>query len=238
MNDASVWYIDSGASSHMTPNVNILKNLRTTEVKNITSANDAKLNVNCVGDTKINNIDVHDVLHVPDLVKNLLSVNKIVEKGNSVLFKKSGCVIKNKTNDIVALCKPKNGTYKLNEAEDICLLTKQNNDAMLWHRRLGHVNQQTLLKMKNEKIEGLTIENDSNMNKIANCEVCMEAKQHRLPFKMSENKSRCVLELIHSDLIGPMETQSIGKSKYILTFVDNFSKKIFCYFLNSKKSSV
>ena len=222
----------------MTPNSNILNKIKSSSIKQIISANDARLKVKGVGNTSIkinnNNIDVNEVLHVPNLATNLLSVHKIVQKGNSVLFDKYGCVIKNKANNIVVACKPKNGVYKISDAENMCLLTQKNNSAMLWHRRLGHVNYQTLLKMKNNNVGGLIFEKSDNDSEITECKVCMEAKQHRVPFKSSKTKSRCVLELIHSDVIGPMETQSIGMSKYILTFVDDFSKKIFCYFLKTK----
>lgn len=93
------WYIDSGASNHMTNTDKHLRNAREVHVDNIVSASDAKMQVKNIGDTtiKINSetIDIHDVMHVPGLVANLLSVSKIVERGNSVLFDNSGCTIKN-----------------------------------------------------------------------------------------------------------------------------------------------
>jgi hypothetical protein len=56
----------------------------------------------------------------------------------------------------------------------------------------------------------------------------------RTKFETSASKSNELLELIHSYVVGPMETPSIGGAKYILTFVDDFSKKVFVYFLNAK----
>lgn len=88
------WYVDSGASSHMTPHGNLLEKIKSSTVKQIISANNAKMNVRNVGSLTLNlnknNIEVKDVF-VPELVANLLSVNKIVENGNSVLFNKNGC---------------------------------------------------------------------------------------------------------------------------------------------------
>lgn len=58
--------------------------------------------VNCVGNALLKvcekEIEINNVLHVPDLVANLLSVQKIVEKGNNVSFDKNGCVIRNSEN--------------------------------------------------------------------------------------------------------------------------------------------
>lgn len=65
----------------------------------ITSANNAKLNVKGAGSTVLklhnNEIPVNNVLHVPGLSANLLSVYHIASKGNSVTFDSNGCVIKN-----------------------------------------------------------------------------------------------------------------------------------------------
>ena len=84
------WYIDSGASNHMTPNRNFLTNIKQMDTKNIVSANNCKMPVKCVGNMQLNLnnnvVDINNVLYVPDLIANLLSVNKIVEKGNTVIF--------------------------------------------------------------------------------------------------------------------------------------------------------
>ena len=45
------------------------------------------------------------------------------------------------------------------------------------------------------------------------------------------------LELVHIDLCGPMQTQSIGVSFYFLTFIDDFSRKMWIYFLNKKSKT-
>lgn len=90
-------YIDSGASSHMSPfklNDNIDE-----ETKNIVTANNQKMNVYGSGNTSINvnneDIDIKNVLYVPNLSVNLLSVSKIVDNGNSVLFNYDGCTLYN-----------------------------------------------------------------------------------------------------------------------------------------------
>lgn len=59
-------------------------------------------------------------------------------------------------------------------------------------------------------------------------------KQHRQPFKPSETQTANLLEIVHSDLVGPMKTVSIGGGKWLLTFIDDFSRKVFVYFLKEK----
>lgn len=112
--------------------------IKPANINKIVSANNSKMNVKNVGKTILrlneNEIEVGDVLHVPDLVANLLSVNKIVEKGNSVMFNEIGCTIKNKNDDIVAHCSAKNCVYKFSVDNGVCMLGQQSENAMLWHK--------------------------------------------------------------------------------------------------------
>ncbi|KAJ0389438.1 hypothetical protein P43SY_011659 [Pythium insidiosum] len=50
----------------------------------------------------------------------------------------------------------------------------------------------------------------------------------------STTKTSRVLELVHTDVIGPMNTASAGGSKYVLSFVDDFSRHVTLYFLRNK----
>lgn len=233
--DSDVWYIDSGASHHMTPNASILKDKEKCDIGHIVAANNSKIPVESTGTTIINASDteiaVKKVLHVPGLAANLLSVSKIVEQGNSVLFNKEGCLIKNAKNEIVTKCKPINGIYRL-EVQNLCMAAKSNATAMDWHRKLAHVNIQTLMRMKNDTQYGISFENDEGA--IKNCEVCAKGKQTRQKFTASTTECHEKLELIHSDLAGPMENVSYGGAKYMLTFIDDFSKMAFVYFLKEK----
>lgn len=232
--DTKCWYLDSGASSHMTPHDDILRNVRNTDVNHVIAANDSKMTVKKAGDAEVNfdgnEIEIKNVLHVPDLMVNLLSISKITQQGNKIIFDDEGASIFNKKNECLLNCKPQNGIYKLNEIET-SFISKAEDTALTWHRRLGHTNYRTLCEMRGAKI-GIQFRDDDS--EITNCRICCEAKQHREPFKRSESNTKATLEIIHSDLVGPMENLSLGKAKYLLTFVDDFSRKIFPYFIHSK----
>ncbi|XP_070068125.1 uncharacterized protein [Drosophila takahashii] len=63
----------------------------------------------------------------------------------------------------------------------------------------------------------------------------MLSKIHQLPFpEATANRANELLELIHADVCGPFPTQSLGGSKYFLTFIDDKSRRIFVYFLRKK----
>lgn len=51
---------------------------------------------------------------------------------------------------------------------------------------------------------------------------------------MSKRRSNHRLELIHSDLCGPMEQRSIDGSRYFLTFIDDYSRYLYIYMLEHK----
>lgn len=61
-------------------------------------------------------------------------------------------------------------------------------------------------------------------------------KQTKQPRKKSTGTVRktVVLGLIHSELCGPMNEMSFGKSSYLITFIDDFTRKTFVYFLKLK----
>lgn len=69
------------------------------------------------------------------------------------------------------------------------------------------------------------------------CKECALGKYVRAAFPKSDHRSKGALDLIHSDICGPMSSLSIGgKFKYYISFIDDFSRKMWIYFLTSKES--
>lgn len=89
----SSWYLDSGASSHMTPNGQLLKNLSVPDIKSVVIASNKSLKCEAKGETvlKLNNndIEIKNVLHIPELGFNLLSISKMAENDNTIIFNKA-----------------------------------------------------------------------------------------------------------------------------------------------------
>ena len=57
----------------------------------------------------------------------------------------------------------------------------------------------------------------------------------RIHFRRVKIKTKCTLELIHSDVCGPMSSTSLSGFKYYITFIDYYSGKTWIYFLKSKR---
>lgn len=236
------WYIDSGSARNMTPFGDIVDEKAKSDINEVLTASDNNLEVKCMGRVNLkisnNNVEVNDCLHVPDLSVNLLSVSSIVKNGNKVIFDASGCTIFNANNAIVAQCNETDGVYKLRvSAVSRSMFSKVNhNNLVKWHRRLGHLNYQSMCSMRDGAVEGIQFRNDANILK--SCEICALGKQSRLPFQKSNTRTENILDLVHADLCGDMEENSIGGARYFLTFIDDYSRKVFIYFLRSKKEVI
>lgn len=235
------WYIDSGASAHMTKTKNIFVKETTPITKNIRVADNKVLLVQSSGDVSLNIYDQKgqenkilftNVLYVPELATNLISVSQIIKNGGQVKFDTSGCVIINSKNQIIATASIVNNMYRLNMPGGLAHMSsvEHEQDAFCWHQRMGHLNFQSLKKMS-DNTEHVTF---SGKTENLTCITCKEGKQTRLPFKSDGSKVTKPLELVHSDVCGPMEIQSLGGSRYFLTFLDEYSKKISVYFLHNK----
>ena len=107
------------------------------------------------------------------------------------------------------------------------------NKANLWHQRLGHLNEHQLKGMASQDlVKGLHIPCNTRMSF---CEKCVEGKMARKPFQsVGEIRTTRKLQLVHSDVCGPMPTESIGGSRYFVTFVDDYSRFCRVYFMKRK----
>ncbi|TMW59503.1 hypothetical protein Poli38472_004572 [Pythium oligandrum] len=100
-----------------------------------------------------------------------------------------------------------------------------------WHARSGHPNIETY-KGTQAVTTGLPELTKSSEQL---CGGCAMGKLTVAPFPhASTTKTNRVLELVHTDLIGPMKVKSAGGARYVLTFVDDFSRHVKVYFLKSK----
>lgn len=237
------WYIDSGASKHMTAKIEYVVNPSYEhETKEIVIANKTCVPVLCSGDVNIitdvddmkYDITVSDVLCIPSLTTNLLSVSQLIKNGNNVIFKEKFCYIYNKQRTLVGKAELVEGVYRLytKKSEQLLAATAKVSSET-WHRRLGHINSTSLNKMKNGAADGISFTDKAEVNK-SNCVACCKGKQTRLQFQPSSSNTQGILELIHSDVCGPMENISIGGSRYYVLFVDDYSKMAFVYFMKSK----
>ena len=186
---------------------------------------------------------MYDVLYVPKLTNNLFSVNAAAQKGNVVCFGHKYCWIR-KGRKLVGTGLPIGKLYKLNcdvqrppPSEKITIAgeTEDCSKIDLWHQRLGHVNLKQLRQLA-KNAEGVDIPSEG---KQSFCEACIQGKMHRLPHhSLKEIRSKKKLQLVYTDICGPMQTQSFGGSRYFITFTDDYSRCCKTYFIKRKSEAL
>jgi hypothetical protein len=66
------------------------------------------------------------------------------------------------------------------------------------------------------------------------CEHCVYGKQNQVRFPSVATRAEGILHLVQSDVFGPMLVPSLGKYVYYVSFIDNFSRNTWIYFLGNK----
>ena len=241
------WIIDSGCTHHMCSDQEMFREYEELSADMKVEMGDGtplvargrgsvalKLNqqgsqVNCV---------LTNVLHVPGLIYNLISVSQCVKKGKQVLFEDDSCKIVHH-GSVIARGKKLKNLYVL----DTCptaksfVASEKTPDPDLWHRRFCHIGINNINKMiREELVNGLDIKTTSQQD--FSCEDCHHGKQARIPFpSKEETPRRKPFELIHSDVCGKISPKSHGGKQYFVTFIDDATR--FCWvFVLQNKSDV
>jgi hypothetical protein len=129
------------------------------------------------------------------------------------------------------------GLYKLNvkSAPHQALTSSAMTTVDLWHQRFGHINfNDLLLLQKSGMVEGLLVLKSVHID----FDACAMGKLHRDEFPVHiDRKKRDILELVHTDLCGPMLTISLGGAYYFLLFIDDSTRFTWVYFLRKKSDT-
>lgn len=183
-------------------------------------------------------IKLGNILYVPTLKCSLLLVGSLTEQGHIIVFTDSQCIILNnhKEQTILAIGKRdlSNGLYRFTN-KSLEADRSFNGDIHLWHNRYGHLHYARLQHLSRAaRVIGLPILGYTK--KI--CGDYLAGRQHRGRFpKTSPHMSTHVLQLIHSNLVGPIRTPSLVGSRYIVVFTDDFSRKSFVYFMKNESET-
>ncbi|CAH9134446.1 unnamed protein product [Cuscuta epithymum] len=232
------WYIDSGCSNHMTSNETIFHELDTSIKTKVKMGNgelvEAKGKGTIVIDTKKGTRYIRNVLLVPRLAQNLLSVGQMMESGYALHFEKNSCRIYDKKNnqEIAEVKMGNNRNFPIQWQYPQKAMLAQLSDTSLWHRRFGHFNLNALRLLHQKKMMRDMPPLDE---KEGLCEGCMVGKQHRQPFPIEKTwRAKQILELVHTDVCGPMRTPSVSKNRYFILFIDDYSRMTWVYFFQEK----
>ena len=219
LNDAGTdWVADTGATRHMTPHRHWFVSYSPYSVP-IRLADNTVIHSTGIGSVRflplLNGkpqrcLEFHDVLHVPDLRSNLLSVLHLSQHKDYTVSIRKNSMSFSRNNTVLFTASVSNNCARLNGqivaiSEYARLVSTCPLDSSLWHRRFCHLNKGDVHKLlSGALVSGITVKLKSDsMDPI--CESCLAGKQHRVAVpKLAQNRASKLLQLVHSDVHGPL----------------------------------
>jgi hypothetical protein len=234
------WIVYSGASHHMASSKEDYSSLDACKGPPILMGDNSSIKVTDKGRIELTNRSLENVLHVPKLFVNLLSVYQMRNYSTRKKFIFTPNVMDiydMQTNSRVATgeVNHRSRLYTISgfiEPDFVLLLTHADENSRIWHERFGHLNFRYMQQLSKKILfDGLL---DIHFSKGV-CEGCVLGKHPQEKFdKGKSQRAYAPLNLIHSDLMGPFPHPSISKARFVLIFVDDFSRFTWIYFLRKK----
>ncbi|KAM2035287.1 hypothetical protein ACFX16_038395 [Malus domestica] len=188
---------------------------------------------------------LHNVLHVPRITMNLLSVKKLC-RDNGCWFICDDLVFfiqdkatrvmlyQGKSDDgelfkILVTVFSKSSIVEL----EICdALVGKKVKSSIWHKRLGHPSEEIINKMLTNAQLQISIDTCPSL-----CPACIHGKTSRLPFHVKQERSKVLFEKIHLDVWGPSPQKSIEGFRYYISFIDDCSRFVWIYPMINKSDA-
>ena len=175
-----------------------------------------------------------DVRYIPKLEKNLISLGTLESKGFTIIMQNG--ILKVVSGVLVVMKGIRRNNLYLYQGSTVAGITTAVPEAdkvaemsRLCHMRLGHAGEKSLQTLA---MQGLL--KDAKTCKLDFCEQCVLGKQKRVKFGTAIHNTEGILDYIHTDIWGPAKTTSLGGKHYFVTFVDDFSRRVWVYTLKSK----
>src|SRR3990167_3071130 len=222
---------DSACTVHLINNKKLIFDIQPFNGE-IIVANNNKMNVTHCGKMILpGSSSILEVLYCPSAIRNLISGSLLAKEGFTTILNPDGTGSLHKNEETLKLVQ-KNGIWIFNPTIE-CYHTQFNK---LMHRRLGHLGQDNvshLLDPKNQLLKSYKFE---GLNR--KCPSCAEANARTNPFGLRNyTQSKAILEVIHTDLAGPLNTVALGGFRYIITFTDDWSRYITIQLLKNKNEA-
>uniref|UniRef100_H3H9Q4 Integrase catalytic domain-containing protein n=1 Tax=Phytophthora ramorum TaxID=164328 RepID=H3H9Q4_PHYRM len=234
---SDMWLVDSGATQHMTSSKTYMRNYK--KMAPAVGTGDIVMSMKTPRGMKKGVLT--NVWHIPKLSRNLFSVGRFTKDVGPVTFESDGCFADNKGLKWQLGAREGKGLFKLcmtpmmpDEANAASSKDRQGDTtSYLWHLRLGHIGHGGLDAIV-KKSYGVGIDMTS-VKQWELCDGCALGKQTRVSYmKSSPNRAKHVLEVVHSDVCGPMQTPTFGGKRYFVTFIDDKSHFCVVYLLRNK----
>nr|KYP54945.1 Retrovirus-related Pol polyprotein from transposon TNT 1-94 [Cajanus cajan] len=206
--------------------------------KKISTADGTLITVAGQGDVQITpTIILKNVLHVPKLSTNLISIQKLTKDLLcNVIFHSNSCILQDKKSGrTIGHAREWNGLYYMENLnlpiESHSLISESTitskEKVQLIHCRLGHPSFRVIKLLFPSLFKNLNLES-------FHCEACELAKHKRVPFPISNKLSTSPFYLVHTDVWGPSNIPNISGAKWFITFIDDCTRVMWLFLLKHK----
>ena len=244
---SSSWVFDTGVVAHICNSKQELRNKRRLAKDEVTMrvGNGSKVDVIAVGTLPLHLpsglvLNLNNCYLVPALSMNIVSGSCLMRDGYSFKSENNGCSIY--MSDMFYGHAPLvNGLFLMNLDRDVTHIhsvstkrCKVDNDSptYLWHCRLGHIGVKRMKKLHTDGLlESLDFESFDT------CEPCLMGKMTKTPFSGIMERATDLLEIIHTDVCGPMNVEARGGYRYVLTLTDDLSRYGYIYLMKHKSET-
>ena len=239
------WFLDSGCSNHMSGSKEWFFNLDSEFRQVVKLGDNSSMMAMGKGSVKLlirGLIQTFaEVYFIPELRNNLLSIGQLQEKDLAVLLQHGKAKVFHPTRGLIMESQMSANRMFVISAKVImpnsnCFKITSSDITSLWHRRYGHLNLKGLRTLSSKNmVTGLPVINDE----AEVCKDCMFGKHHRdiIP-KTSMWRASKKLQLVHADICGPISPSSHSGKRYVITFIDDYSRKIWAYLLTQKSEAL
>lgn len=238
------WLADSGATSHMcrvkqwfskyTPYPKPVK-CKVGDGNKVDVLGEGEIAFSTKVDGRATKAILRNVLYIPTLTTNLVSVGALADAGTTTIFDNGKCFLKNNNHVIAEGTRLRDKLYTLNlevkQPSHKALYTKEARTMTEWHQTLGHTTKPNIVKLaKQSRNEMKIIDPNSDIH----CSDCPAGKATNSPHPSRETKVNEVGHRAHMDLSGRINRISINGFQYFLLVKDEHSEYTHAAFLKDK----
>jgi len=237
------WIIDSGACQNLCSNQGsfIRGNYKEIAPQGIEIADGSRIEAIGRGDISTGQLILSDVLHVPRVGGNLISVGRLIDAGYGVSFESARCTISKERNTSITKRKGNLCYLQAEIRNPMSYLGLATNKSVpqtieVWHIRLGHRTlDQAAIQYLKPQVSDFNIDSEKEAGSSSKiCETCASGRQHKESITGSREKARELLGVVHSDICGPMQVSTLSGERYFITFIDEMSGRIAVTLLKAK----
>jgi hypothetical protein len=237
------WYLDSGATHHMTGRRELFSDLDTSVRGTVRFGDASRVEIQSVGSIVFHAKNgehrvLQGVYFIPALRNSIMSLGQLDEGGSKVEINHGVLRIWDPRGRL--LVKVNRGPSRLyvlhlDAAQPVCLAARKDDTDWLWHERFGHLNFEALHQLgQHSMAHGLPLIKHAEQV----CDTCLVTKQRRRPFpQKAQYRAEDPLELVHADLCGPVTPATPGGRRYFLLMVDDASRFMWVALLSTKDAA-